>query len=57
MLENTAFVELNDVEEMQISGGAIGLATVLFTIGAIKVTVGHCLAGGAALGLAAVAIG
>jgi len=47
------FVELDSDEKMQVAGGAF---PVLFVIWGVKVTVGHCLAAGAAVGLAAVAL-
>lgn len=50
-LDMGAFEALAPHEMMEIDGGFFG--PVLFTIWGIQVTVGHCLAAGAAIGLAA----
>lgn len=47
---NSKFNELSDELLMDVSGGAF---PVLFVIWGVKVTVGHCLAAGAAVGLTA----
>lgn len=46
-----AFEALDNQEMMEIDGGFFG--PVLFTIWGVSVTVGHCLAAGATIGLAA----
>lgn len=50
------FETLSNEEMQRVDGGvvfAIGLATVLFKVGQISVTVGMCLKAGAAVGLVA----
>lgn len=50
MILNNQFEELDNNELNMIDGGAW---PVLFVVWGVKVTVGHCLAAGAAIGLAA----
>ena len=50
LAENKGFTNLSANDSMDISGGVF---PVLFVIWGISVTVGHCLAAGAAVGLAA----
>lgn len=45
------FEMVNEKEMIEIEGGFFG--PVLFTIWGVKVMVGHCLAAGAAIGMAA----
>lgn len=52
MIKTNGFTDLS-TSEMQQTDGGLALSTVLFTIGAIKVTVGLCLKAGAAIGLVA----
>ncbi|MFQ7575123.1 MAG: class IIb bacteriocin, lactobin A/cerein 7B family [Lachnospira sp.] len=48
--KSNGFYEMTEDEMVEIDGGAF---PVLFVIWGIEVTVGHCLAAGAALGLTA----
>ena len=48
---NKGFCEMPQDEMMMTDGGFFG--PVLFTIWGVNVTVGHCLAAGAAIGIAA----
>lgn len=50
-LECKGFEPLNEFELIEVDGGFLG--TVIFTFYGIKVTVGMCMAAGAAIGLAA----
>ncbi len=50
MIKNN-FNEMSVCEMQQIEGGFFG--PVLFTIFGVKVLLGHCLAAGAAIGIAA----
>lgn len=51
MVLNNGFSEMSQDEIMMTDGGFFG--PVLFSIWGIQVTVGHCLAAGAAIGIAA----
>ena len=51
MVKTNNFTEMSACEMQEIDGGFFG--PVLFTIWGVKVMVGHCLAAGAAIGLAA----
>ena len=48
--KSNGFYEMTEDEMVEMDGGAL---PVLFVIWGIEVTVGHCLAAGAALGLTA----
>lgn len=51
MILNNGFCEMSQDEMVTTEGGFFG--PVLFTIWGIDVMVGHCLAAGAAIGIAA----
>ena len=51
MIKTNAFTEMSFDEMQTLDGGFFG--PTLFTIWGVKVLVGHCLAAGAAIGLAA----
>lgn len=48
---NNGFCEMSQDDMINVDGGFFG--PVLFTIWGVEVLVGHCLAAGAAIGLAA----